>query len=147
MLQTCWFLLWIWQVYYELHIQSHDTPQIGEVVAKGEGCWFWYRWMDGCLSFTQKDPLSILRTNVSFLTSKSPGKHQTSQVSGRKFRQPTNFQDGLLKNFVSLVIPGFMVLEMTWNPGAWMVTDLSGGLPGDCFREVVLKGLGRHWIG
>ena len=38
-----------------------------------------------------------------------------------------NFQDGLLKNFVSLVIPGFMVLEMTWNLGAWMVTDLSGG--------------------
>lgn len=42
------------------------------------------------------------------------------------FRQATNFQDGLLKNFVSLVIPGFMVLEMTWNPGAWMVIDLSG---------------------
>ena len=85
--KLCWFLFWIWQVYYELHIQSHDTPQIGEVVAKGRGCWFWYRWMDGCLSFTQTHPLSILRTKVSFLTSKSPGKHQTSQVCGRKVRQ------------------------------------------------------------
>ena len=36
--------------------------------------------MDGCLSFTQTHPLSILRANVSFLTSKSPGKHQTSQI-------------------------------------------------------------------
>ena len=39
-------------------------------------------------------------------------------------RNPSAIQDGLLKNFVSLVIPGFMVLEMTWRAGAWMVTEL-----------------------
>ena len=38
--------------------------------------------------------------------------------------QPSAIQDGLLKNFVSLVIPGFMVLEMTWRAGGWMVTEL-----------------------
>lgn len=145
MLQTCWFLLWIWQVYYELHIQSHDTPQIGEVVAKGGGCWFWYRWMVACHS-----PKHTLCLSLGPTYHFSPQSHlentKLHKLFGRKF--PTNnFQDGLLKNFVSLVIPGSMVLEMTWNPGAWMVTDLSGGLPGDCFREVVLKSLGRQWIG
>ena len=144
LLQTCWFLLWIWQVYYELHIQSHDTPQIGEVVAKGR-----------VLVLVQMDGwLLVIHPNTPFCLSLGPTYHSSPQshlenTKLHKFLAENfgNFQDGLLKNFVSLVIPGFMVLEMTWNPGAWMVTDLSGGLPGDCFREVVLKGLGRQWIG